>query len=84
MAMTPERISIRVELLIESIRGGMRDAFAEHNAALTIDYVEQVYRMGIINEAQFTALVIAVNEAADNWEPSGDANGLPFEHTPVS
>ncbi|WP_282365336.1 hypothetical protein [Pseudomonas sp. PS02290] len=79
MTMTPERVAIRVELLIEAIRGGMSDAFAEHNAALTIEYIEQVYQTGIISGAQFDGLVIAVNDAADSWQPKVDADGLPLE-----
>jgi hypothetical protein len=79
MAMTPERVAERVGLLIEAIRGGMSDAFAEHNAALTIDYIRQVHDMGIINAAQFADLVRAVNEAADSWYPKADKEGLPLE-----
>lgn len=78
MAMTPERIAERVELLIEAIRGAVSGAFAEHNAALTIDYIRQVHEMGIINQDQFQALVTAVNEAADSWLPIVDQNGLPL------
>jgi hypothetical protein len=39
MPLSPERVSERVALLIEAIRGGISSAFAEHNAALTIDYI---------------------------------------------
>jgi hypothetical protein len=80
MAMTPERAAERVELLIESIRHGLGHSYAEHNVALTLDYVEQVHDLGIINREQFIALVVAVNEAADNWQPKVDPNGLPIEH----
>lgn len=79
MSMTPERVTERVELLIEAIRGGMSDAFAEHNAALTIEYIDQVHQMGIINAAQFQGLVTAVNEAADAWLPKVDEDGRPLE-----
>ncbi|MFP3926560.1 hypothetical protein [Pseudomonas sp. W5-36] len=79
MKKTPERIAERVELLIEAIRGGMSDAFAEHNAALTIDYIKQVHEMGIINAEQLEALVIALNDAADSWYPKVDKEGLPLE-----
>lgn len=78
MVMTPERVTERVELLIEAIRGAVSDAFAEHNAALTLDYIEQVHQMGIINAEQFQALVAVVNEAADSWQPKVDQDGLPL------
>lgn len=78
MAMTPQRVAERVALLIEAIRGGVSDAFAEHNAALTIDYIAQVHGMGIINDEQFQDLVRAVNEAADAWLPIADKDGLPL------
>jgi hypothetical protein len=78
MAMTPERVAERVELLIEAIRHGLSDAFAEHNAALTIDYIQQVHDMGIIDAVQFQALVFAVNDAADNWKQDASWNSLPW------
>lgn len=78
MAMTPERVAERVDELIEAIRHGLSAAFAEHNAALTIDYIRQVYEMGIITAAQFEALVAAVNDAADAWLPTVDPDGLPL------
>jgi len=78
--MTPERVAERVELLIEAIRQGVSDAFAEHNAALTIEYIQQVHDMGIINDDQFMALLIAVNEAADNWQPKTNPDGMPLNH----
>jgi hypothetical protein len=40
--MTPERVAERVELLIEAIRGGMSDAFAEHNAVQFQELVKAV------------------------------------------
>lgn len=80
MAMTPERVAARVELLNEAIRHGLSDAFAEHNAALTIEYLEQVHDLGIINGAQFIAYLVAVNEAADNWQPKIDSDGMPLTH----
>lgn len=78
MAMTPERVAIRVELLIDSIRHGLSHSLAEHNVALTLGYIGQVHDLGIISREQFIALVIAVNEAADNWRPQVDADGLPL------
>ena len=80
MEMTPERVAARVESLIEAIRHGLSDAFAEHNAALTIEYLQQVRDMGIINGEQFITLLIAVNEAADNWQPRIDSDGMPLAH----
>ncbi|MBD8598985.1 hypothetical protein [Pseudomonas sp. CFBP 8772] len=65
----------RVKLLIKAIRGGRSDAFAEHNAALTIDYIKQVHERGIINAEQLEALVIAVNDAADSWYPKLNKGG---------
>jgi hypothetical protein len=79
MTMTPERVAERVALLVEAIRGGMSDAFAEHNAALTIDYIALVHEMGIINDRQFQDLVRAVNEAADAWLPKLNQDGRPLE-----
>jgi hypothetical protein len=32
--------------------------------------------LGIINAAQFEPLVIAVNDAADTWQPRVDRNGV--------
>jgi hypothetical protein len=78
MPMTPERVAERVAELIEAIRDALRDAFAEHNAALTIEYVEQVHDMGIITATQFAALVIAINDAADAWQPKVDEDGRPL------
>ena len=77
MSMTPERVAQRVDALIESIREGTSYALAEHSAALTIDYIEQVHHIGIINAAQFQALVIAVNEVADDWNPKAAALPAP-------
>lgn len=82
MAITPERVTERVELLIESIRDGLGHSFAEHNVALTLDYIEQVHDLGIINREQSIALAIAVNDAADNWQSKVDANGLPLDEDP--
>jgi hypothetical protein len=79
MAMTPERVAMRVELLIDSIRHGLGHSFAEQNIALTLGYLGQVHDLGIINREQFTTLVIAVNEAGDNWRPGIDADGLPLD-----
>ena len=73
MAITHEHVTERVDLLIESIRHGLSYTLAEHHAALTIDYIVHVYDLGIINGAQFDALVIAVNEAADDWRPLIDS-----------
>jgi hypothetical protein len=78
MALSPERVTERVDELIAAIRHGTSDTFAERNAALTLDYIEQAHRLGIINAAQFQALVIAVNDAADAWKPTVDRNGLPW------
>jgi hypothetical protein len=75
--MTPERVTERVAELIETIHDARSDAFAEHNASLTIDYIEQVHTLGIIDDAQFEALVIAVNDAADTWQPTRDDWQLP-------
>lgn len=71
---TPERVAERVDSLIRSIRGGLGGEIAEHNAAVTIGYIEQVRYLGIINAAQFDALVAAVNEAADGRLPDSDRN----------
>lgn len=75
MVMTSERVAERVELLIETIRHGLSNAFAEHNAALTIDYIQQVHELGIISDEQFRALLMAVNEAADIWQDQTDSEG---------
>jgi hypothetical protein len=80
MKMTPERVAQRVELLIESIRHGLGHAFAEHNVALTFYYIEQVHDLGIINGEQFIALLVAVNEAADTWQPKVESDGMPLDH----
>lgn len=77
--MTPERVAVRVAELIDSIRHSLSDAFAEHNAALTIGYIGQVHKLGIIDAAQFEALKIAVNLAAAAWEPKVDKDGLPLK-----
>lgn len=79
MAMPPERVAERVELLTEAIRGGVSDEFAEHSAPLTIYYNRQVHDMGTINAAQFADLVRAVNEVADSWLPKLDTDGIPLE-----
>jgi hypothetical protein len=79
MAMTPERVAERVALLIEAIRDGVGNAFAGHNATLTIKYIDQLHQMGIINAVQFHALVVAVNDAADAWQPKADEDGQPLE-----
>lgn len=78
MTMTPERVTARVDLLIEAIGYAPSHAFAEHDAAQTIDYIAQVHELGIINDEQFQALVTAVNEAADAWVPTADPDGLPL------
>lgn len=57
MPMTPYRVAERVDALIDSIRDGASHVFAEHNAALIIGYIRQVHDLGIINAAQFEALV---------------------------
>lgn len=75
MPMTPERIAERVDLLIDSIRGAQSSAFAEHNAAQTLEYIEQLYNLGKINGEQFSTLIIAVNDAADAWQASADQGG---------
>lgn len=62
---TPERVAERVDSLIRSIRGGLGGEIAEHNAAVTVGYIKQVHNLGIITDAQFDALLAAVNEAAD-------------------
>jgi hypothetical protein len=77
MAMTPERVTERVDELIESIRHGSSHAYAERNALLTLDYIEHVHHLGIIDAAQFHVLVIAVNDVADDWQP--DPDGLPWD-----
>jgi hypothetical protein len=76
MAMTPERVTKRVDELIESIRAGSSHPYARHNTAQTLHYIEQVHDLGIINAVQFEALVIAVNDAANTWQPRVDRNGL--------
>lgn len=78
MPMTPERVAERVEGLIESIRHALGHSLAEHNAALTISYISQLSEMGIISAAQFHALVRAVSEAVDEWQPSMDKDGVPL------
>jgi hypothetical protein len=77
MPMSPERVTERVDELIESIRHGTSHAFAAQNAALTIDYIRQVHDRGAIDAAQCQALMIAVTEAADSWRPTVDPNGVP-------
>jgi argininosuccinate lyase len=79
MAMTPERVTERVDELIESIRSGSSHAFAEHNVVVTIGYIRQVYELGIIDASQFEALVQAVNDAADAWLPTRDEDGFPLD-----
>lgn len=79
MPMTPERITERVGDLVESIRYALSSAFAEHNAATTIDYIRQVHALGIIDAAQLETLVASVNQAADSWLPSVDKDGMPLE-----
>lgn len=64
--------------MIEAIHDGISEAFREHNAALSIDYIGQLHEMGIINDGQFQALVAAVNEAAESWLPIVDKDGLPL------
>jgi len=76
MAMTPERVAERVDVLIESIRDGASYTYAQHNTAQTIDYIRQVHDLGIISASQCQALVIAVNDAASAWQPKVDRNGL--------
>jgi hypothetical protein len=82
MKMTPERVAERVELLIDSIRHGLGHSFAEHIVAQTIGYIEQVHDLGIISDEQFIALLVAVNEAADNWQPKVDSDGVPLDDDP--
>jgi ABC-type sugar transport system substrate-binding protein len=79
MPMTPERVVERVNDLVESIQHALSAAFAEHNAATTIEYIRQVRDLGIISAAQFETLVNAVNTAADSWVPVIDANGRPLD-----
>ena len=79
MGLTPEGVAERVDELIESIRHGASHALAEHNAALTLDYIDHVHLMGIINAEQFQALVVAVNDVADDWRPNVDLDGVPRE-----
>ncbi len=76
MTMTPARVAERVELLIESIHHGGGHSFADHNVARILDYIEQLLNLGIISDKQFMALVIAVNEMADNWRGKVDEHGL--------
>jgi hypothetical protein len=52
-----------------SIRHGVSCALAEYHAALTLDYITDVYDVDI-NGAQCDAFVISLNEAADDWRPS--------------
>lgn len=70
--MTPERVAQCVDALIELIREGTSHSYVEHNAALTIDYIEQMRRLGIIEDAQFDALALAVNDVADDWSPEAN------------
>lgn len=79
MPITPERITERVGDLVESIRHALSSAFAEHNAAATIDYIRQLHDLGIIDAAQLETLVASVNQAADSWLPSVDKDGVPRE-----
>lgn len=78
MAMTTERVTERVAELIDAIRHSLSSAFAEHNAAQTLEYVEQLHQLGIIDTAQFQALASAVHDAADSWLPLVDPDGLPL------
>jgi len=77
--MTPERVAERVALLIEVIRGGISDAFAEHNAALTIDYIRQVHDMALSMPRNLRIWCAWVNEAVDSWYPKVDKEGQPLE-----
>jgi hypothetical protein len=77
MALTPERVTERVDELIESIRHGSSHAYAARNALLILDYIEHVHHLGIIDAVQFQVLVIAVNDVADDWQP--DPDGLPWD-----
>jgi hypothetical protein len=74
MPMT-ERYAERVEPLISCIRTAPSCAYAEHYAVLTLNYIEQLHQLDIIDEEQFYGLVIAVNDAADAWKPSVDHDG---------
>jgi hypothetical protein len=76
MAMSPERITERVDELIESTRHGSSHAFAAQNAALNIGYIRQAHDRGAIDAAQCQALVIAVTGAADSWRPTVDPDGV--------
>jgi hypothetical protein len=79
MTIPPECVTERIDQLMESIRHGLSYALAEHHAALTIQYIGDLYDLGIINSPQFDALMIAVNEAADDWHPSIDRDGCMLE-----
>jgi len=78
MVMTPERVTQRVALLIESIRCGVSHSLTEHHAALALEYIEHAHALGIINAMRFDVLVIAVNDAADAWQPKVDEDGRPL------
>lgn len=76
--MSPERVAQRVDELIEAIRCAPSYAFAERNAAVALDYIEQLHYLNIIDAAQLQALVDAVTEATDTWRPTLDPDGLPL------
>jgi hypothetical protein len=77
--MTPERVTERVNELIESICHGTSRAFVERNAAQTFNYINQVHHLGIIDAVQVQALMIAVNEVANSWRPKVDLDGVRLE-----
>lgn len=60
MGMTPARVAERVAGMIESIRDGCSQSFSEHNTRETLNYVAQVHGMGLINDAQRSALESAI------------------------
>lgn len=78
MPMTPERVTQRVALFIESIRCGVSHSLAEHHVALALEYIEHAHALGIMNSTRFHVLVIAVNDATDAWQIKVDEDGRPL------
>ncbi|WP_296262722.1 MULTISPECIES: hypothetical protein [unclassified Pseudomonas] len=77
MPMTPERVTQRVALFIESIRYGVSHSLAEHHAALALEYIEYAHALGISMPPAFTCW-IAVNDATDAWQPKVEEDGRPL------
>ncbi|WP_346830838.1 hypothetical protein ABDX87_28115 [Pseudomonas abietaniphila] len=75
MSMTPERVAERVDDLVESALHGASRAYAHHNAKQALNYIEQVFELGIITPEQFQRLNAAVEQTVRDWKPQRDADG---------